>query len=128
MGLRKLGAAMEWKVIKEFRDLGIAVTVSATDSHRPMYSLSVWKVNGEQVYRFFPLRFRSALGKVEAEGSLAPVVAKLIAAAEEWCFEMAQAREDEIISELEAKERAEADKGKQKKPRGTHAYGKKGET
>jgi hypothetical protein len=117
----------DWKVVKEFRDGGVAITVSATDSHRPMYSLSVWKLNGDQVYRFFPLRIRSALGRVEAEPSIGPVIAKLVGQAEQWCVEQAQAREDEIMVELEARERAQADKGKQQKPRGTHAFGKKGE-
>lgn len=110
-----------WTVVKELREGEIAITISATNTWRPQYSLSIWKINGEQIYRYFPLHF-AGKGKVEsAKPSMGAQIAKLYCEAEQWCLEQAQKREDEIIGELEAKEKAQLERQKPAKRGGTHS-------
>lgn len=120
--------SFSWEHVRDFSDhhTGVVVRVNATDQHRPRYSFEIGRQVDDREYlaRHFSV-FVGGQGKVElTRPSLVETITRLVAEAEKFVLERCQEREDEIIEERMAKEKAQMERGKPKNPPGLKKLGK----
>lgn len=95
-----------WTVLKDFTDSAVDITVrvQANDAYRPRYSIQVGRIKNEFLAPHLPIYIEVTHGKISGLSDYTEIVSRLMREARAYICEVAQKREDEIMTEKIAKE------------------------
>ena len=95
-----------WSVLKDFTDTAVDITVrvQGNDAYRPRYSLQIGRIKGDFLAPHLPIYIDVTHAKISGLSDYAGIVERLMGEARAFICEIAQKREDEIMTEKIAKE------------------------